>query len=136
MPVGDFLDTNVLIYAASDHPTKTAPANELIRSGATVSVQVLNEFASAMTRKHGASFRTVRDFLGGARRFLTVVPLTEAEHDQAVRLVERHRLQFWDALIIASALSAGCARLLTEDMHAGLVVEGRLTIVNPFAVSG
>lgn len=133
MPDGDFLDTNVLIYGASDHPTKTAPANGLIRSGGTVSVQVLNEFASVMTRKYGASSRTVRDFIDGARRFLTVLPLTEAEHDEAVRLVERYQLQFWDALIAASALQAGCTRLLTEDMHAGLVIEGWLTVVNSFA---
>lgn len=133
MLVGDFLDTNVLIYAASDYPTKTAPANGLTRSGGTVSVQVLNEFASVMTRKYGASSRTVRDFIDGARRFLTVLPLTEAEHDEAVRLVERYQLQFWDALIAASALQAGCTRLLTEDMHAGLVIEGWLTVVNSFA---
>lgn len=41
--------------------------------------------------------------------------------------------QFYDALIIAAALEAGCAVLFSEDPHDGQVIDGRLTIRNPFA---
>jgi predicted nucleic acid-binding protein len=43
-----------------------------------------------------------------------------------------YSLQFYDALIIATALEHGCHTLITEDMQHGLVVEERLTINNPF----
>jgi predicted nucleic acid-binding protein len=36
-------------------------------------------------------------------------------------------------LIIAAALEAGCSELWSEDLQAGRVIDGRLTIVNPLA---
>ena len=39
---------------------------------------------------------------------------------------------FYDALIVAAALLAGCRTLHSEDMQHGQVVDGRLTIRNPF----
>jgi len=36
-------------------------------------------------------------------------------------------------MIVASALIAGCTKLWSEDMHDGLLVEGQVQIVNPFA---
>ena len=53
-----------------------------------------------------------------------------------MRIAERDGIAFYDALIVAAALAAGCATLLTEDMQDGSVVEGRLTIRNPFAHGG
>ncbi len=129
----DFLDTNILVYAATSHPDFARIADDLIVSGAVVSVQVLNEFASVMSSKHRASWSEIRHFLAGARTLLTVIPLTPAAHEDALRLVERYRLQWWDALIAASALEIGCERLFTQDMHAGLEIDGTLTVVNPFA---
>ena len=42
-----------------------------------------------------------------------------------------HGFNFYDALIVASALVARCDTLLTEDLQNGRRVNG-LTIVNPF----
>lgn len=50
----------------------------------------------------------------------------------ALDLLVNHRFQFWDALIVTSAIDAGCSLLLSEDMQDGFVVRG-LTIANPFA---
>lgn len=133
MSAGDFFDTNVLIYAAIQDAALARVAELAIKSGGVISVQVLNEFASVMTVKHGKGWAEVETFLTSARRLLEVRPLTEQAHDHARDLVERYKLQWWDALIAASALEAGCHRLLTQDMHAGLIVDGRLTVVNPFA---
>jgi predicted nucleic acid-binding protein len=60
-------------------------------------------------------------------------PLTLATHEAALGLAERHGFQVYDALIVAAALEAGCGTLFSEDMQDGRVVEGRLTIRNPFA---
>jgi len=38
---------------------------------------------------------------------------------------------FYDSLIVAAALSAGCTRILSEDLQNGQRIEG-LTIENPF----
>ena len=48
-------------------------------------------------------------------------------------IAERDGLNVYDALIVASALEARCHMVLSEDMQNGRVIDGRLTIRNPFA---
>ena len=50
----------------------------------------------------------------------------------ASRLVERHKLSFWDALMVEAARTAGASRLLTEDLNHGQVIEG-VRIESPFS---
>jgi predicted nucleic acid-binding protein len=42
---------------------------------------------------------------------------------------------YYDTLVIAAALEAGCATLYSEDLHDGQTIDGQLTIRNPFARS-
>jgi len=63
----------------------------------------------------------------GAVRSLDV-----STHPEALDLARTHGLNFYDALILGSALEAGCEVVLTEDLQAGRRIAG-LTIVNPFA---
>jgi predicted nucleic acid-binding protein len=51
---------------------------------------------------------------------------------QALALAQKYKYSYYDSLILAAALSAGCETLATEDMQHGQVVEGLLTIRNPF----
>jgi predicted nucleic acid-binding protein len=46
-------------------------------------------------------------------------------------LQDRHKLSWWDALIVAAAQSAGCRYLLSEDFQEGYDW-GDMTVVNPF----
>jgi len=55
-------------------------------------------------------------------------------HAAARALAEDHRLSFYDALIVASAIEAGCNVLYSEDMQHGRAIGG-LTIANPFLES-
>jgi predicted nucleic acid-binding protein len=55
------------------------------------------------------------------------VPITLATHDAALGIAVGTGYQFYDALIIASAIKSGCAALFFE---------GRLTIRNPFGTPG
>jgi predicted nucleic acid-binding protein len=48
-----------------------------------------------------------------------------------VTLQSRYGFRFYDSLIVAAALEAGCDRLLSEDFQDGQRIEG-LTVVNPF----
>jgi len=60
------------------------------------------------------------------------LPLTLATHEAALTLATRYGFAFYDALMAASALEAGCATLLSADMQDGQVIEGRLMMCNPF----
>jgi predicted nucleic acid-binding protein len=62
-----------------------------------------------------------------------VLPITGDLHRDGLRLAERYGFSIYDSMIVAAALSARCELLYSEDMHAGLVIDGRLTVVNPFA---
>jgi predicted nucleic acid-binding protein len=47
-------------------------------------------------------------------------------------LAERHGFAFYDALLVAAALRAGCTRLYSEDLQHGQVVDRQLRILDPF----
>jgi len=51
---------------------------------------------------------------------------------KASALREQYAFSFWDSTIVSSALQAGASVLYSEDMQAGLVVENRVRIINPF----
>jgi|SRR5271165_662677 len=73
---GSFFDTNVLLYVASGDRAKADRAEELIRAGGVISVQVLNEIANVARRKMGLSWSETRAFLSVIRGLLPVQPLT------------------------------------------------------------
>ena len=129
---GSFFDTNVLLYLASGDPAKAERAEELISAGGTISVQVLNEITNVSRCKMGMSWTETRSFLSLMRGLLPVSPLTIEIHETGLALAERYGLSTWDATIAASALHAGCDTLWSEDMQDGMVLDGRLRIVNPF----
>jgi predicted nucleic acid-binding protein len=129
---GSFFDTKVLLYVASGDPAKADRAEELIGAGGTISVQVLNEIANVARRKIGFSWRELRGLLSIIRGLLPVQPLTIEIHETGLALAERYGLSIYDAMIAASALHADCDTLWSEDMQDGIVLDGRLRIVNPF----
>src|SRR5207244_1109319 len=60
-------------------------------------------------------------------------PLTTDTHDAGLRIAAKYGFPFYDALIAAAALEAECTTLYSEDFQDGQVIEGRLTVRNPFA---
>ena len=126
-----FIDTNVLIYAQGTG-AKSEAARQVILDGGIISVQVLNEFAAVLRRKFRLEWDVIVDALADVRAALGPVQLIDVEiHSRAVALARSHDFSFYDALIVASALAAGCGILLTEDFQAGRRIAG-MTIVNPF----
>jgi predicted nucleic acid-binding protein len=134
MPAAEtFFDTNVLLYLFSEDTTKSDRAEELVANGGVISVQVLNEFAAVASRKLGMSWSEIRDVLTPIRTICEVEPLTIETHDRGIEIAERYGLSFYDAMILASALSAGCKILYSEDLQDGQVIDRQLRIRNPFA---
>lgn len=127
-----FFDTNVLLYLLSGDDAKADRAERDLSSGGVVSVQVLNEFASVASRKLKMSIAEIREVLATIRAVCTIVPIGEETHDIGLKIAERYGLSVYDAMIVASALLAGCKTVLSEDMQDGQVLEGRLRIRNPF----
>jgi len=127
-----FFDSNALLYLLSDD-ARADRIEGLLREGGTISVQVLNEVLNVARRKFGLPWPAVIGFLDDLRGLLTVVPNDLAAHDTGLAVAERYRLSVWDSMIVGAALNADCDRLYSEDMQHGLVVDSRLTIVNPFA---
>ena len=127
-----FFDTNVILYLLSVDAAKADRAEELLAIGGAISVQVLNEFTSVASKKLRMSWSEIAEILAQVRAVCPVVDMTVATHDRAVAVVERYGLSFYDALIVAAALIAGCSTLYSEDMQHGQVIERQLTIRNPF----
>ena len=126
-----FFDTNILVYTAASDARKQQ-AVECLSRGGCVSVQVLNEFVHVARRKLRHDWSQIELALGLFRASLDdVVPVTLNTHNAAVSLAREHGLSFYDALIVAAAIEAGCDTLYSEDMQHGRAFGG-LSIVNPF----
>lgn len=128
-----FFDTNVVLYLFSTDSAKADRAEELLANGGVLSVQVLTELASVARRKLDMSWLELRDVLDQVHALCRVESLTAEVHARGIDLAERYGVSIFDAMILASALEAGCATVYTEDMQDGQVIEGKLTIRNPFA---
>lgn len=133
-----FIDSNILLYAYDTSETTKQPIAVALlarlwreRAGA-LSTQVLQEFYSVATskRRPPMSPPVARDIIDIYRGWPVTV-IEPALILAASRLQERHRLSFWDALIVQAAIVAGATTLLTEDLSAGQVIDG-VQVVNPF----
>jgi len=130
---GSFFDSNVLLYLASGDRAKADRAEDLVRAGGVISVQVLSEVANVARRKMRLSWAETREFLAMIRRLLAVQGMTVEHHATGLDLAERYGLSIFDAMIAASALEAECDMLWSEDMQDGVLLASRLRVVNPFS---
>ncbi|HKQ31228.1 MAG TPA: PIN domain-containing protein [Burkholderiales bacterium] len=127
-----FFDSNVVLYLLSADTEKADRAETLLAEGGVISVQVLNEIANVTRRKLNMTWAEVSEMLAQVRAVCRVESLTLEAHLRALALAERHGFSVYDAMIIASALEAGCKTLYTEDLQNGQKFEGTLTVRNPF----
>lgn len=132
MSVTSFIDTNVLLYLLSADTAKATRAEEVVRTGGTISVQVLNEMANVMRRKLSMPWREVNEVLTLVRSMCPSEPLTLEIHDRGRLVAERYGLSVYDGMIAAAALVSQCDTLYSEDMQHGLLIDGQLRIQNPF----
>ncbi|SFB07330.1 Predicted nucleic acid-binding protein, contains PIN domain [Rhizobium sp. NFR07] len=127
-----FLDTNIFVYAFTDD-IRTARAQALLAEPYVTSVQAFNEFAHVMRRKSRRDWSEIRTALSAIRRMSeSVIVVDLALNDRAFDLIEKYNLAFFDALMVAAALEARCTVFLSEDLQNGMVIDGKLTITNPF----
>lgn len=134
-----FLDTNIFVYVFDDKsPAKAKKATELIRRAARtgegiVSYQVVQEFFNVALRRFSHPMTTweAEQYLITVFRPLLAIHSSPAIYVEALRISGKHRLAWYDSLIVAAALEGQCEILYTEDLQDGREIEG-LRIQNPF----
>ncbi|MFP4195017.1 MAG: PIN domain-containing protein [Desulfobacterales bacterium] len=129
-----FIDTNILLYLLSEDIEKADRAEEIVRAGGRISVQVLNEFANVARRKLSMSWEETNESLKLLRLVCPTDPLTLETHERGLLVAERYRLSIYASMIIAAALIGNCEILYSEDMQDGLLIDHQLRILNPFVV--
>jgi predicted nucleic acid-binding protein len=136
MTVEAFLDTNVVIYAASKSTgdaEKRAVALDLIAQAKFgLSGQVLQEFYVTATKKmtptlsHDEALNWVEQ--------LEEFPCVSVDGSIVFQGAENshfHKISYWDGAIIAAAERLGAQILYTEDLNHGQKY-GSVTAINPF----
>ncbi len=134
-----FIDTNVFIYQleALDE-RKASIAEGIIREGiatgnACISFQVVQETLNTVVRKAEIPLDRVAagSYLETVLAPLLRVPATIDLYQRALDIQARYRYSFYDSLIVAAALTAGCSRIYSEDLQHGQRIDS-LIIHNPF----
>jgi predicted nucleic acid-binding protein len=132
-----FIDTNVILYAKfNDGSRNFQVANNLFKTGllkseAYISTQVVNEFCVNAIKKGIIPQEVHNTALQFSRRFY-ILPVTMKTVTEGFRLYNRYQFSYWDSLIVAAALEAGCGRLYSEDLSDGQIIDKSLEIINPF----
>lgn len=131
-----FLDTNVLVYAASGEEaekTKQDRARVLIdRENFGTSSQVLQEFYVTIVRKVTRPAPALYALEWIDR--LAKLPCQYVDHRMvrtAIEISLRYSISYWDAAILAAAEALGAHTVYSEDLNHGQQY-GRVRVVNPF----
>lgn len=138
-PPPEFVDSNVFLYAydpteGGRHEAARALLEDLWRRPAgALSVQVLQEFYVNATRRIAQPLDpdAATDRLRALARWQTHAP-GAADVIAATAIHRRHKISFWDAMIVRSASALGCRVLWSEDLNPGQTYEG-VEVRNPFA---
>jgi len=126
-----FFDTNILVYAFLGSEKREAALN-LLAEGGIISNQVINEFTNVARKKRGRAWSEIAAGIAVIRSHFDEIALVTLEtHQAALDLASQHGLNFYDALIIATAIEADCDILFSEDMQHDRSF-GKLIIRNPF----
>ncbi len=138
MSVEDFIDTNVFVYLFDETAAdKRQSAEKLVRQSldngtGCISYQVVQETMNVVTLKLGLRPEDARLLLDDVLIPLWLINPTPSLYRRCLRVQGQCGFSFYDSLIVAAALEAGCSQLYTEDLQHGQQVES-LTFRNPFA---
>lgn len=137
-----FVDTDVLMYAhdasaGEKHQRAKALVEALWRDRTgVVSTQVLQELAVNLRKKAKKPLdgKATREIVPDYLVWQVIVNGGEAILE-ALDLEARHRISFWDALVLQAAQASGAEVLYSEDLSHGRIF-GLVRVVNPFHPPG
>lgn len=133
-----FVDTNILLYSRdASEPEKQALASARLaelwdKRNGRISAQVLNEYFINATRMldPGLSPEEAWDDIEALSAW-NPLPIDLPILNRTFAIQRRYQLSWWDSMIIAAAETAGCTRILSEDLSHGATYFG-ITVENPF----
>lgn len=127
-----FVDTNLVLYTLGKDARKKAIARKFLATHPILSAQVINEAVNVCLRRFKFTRERAYTFADIVMRRTDVRPIDETTIRKSAEIAIRYRFSNWDSLIIAAALLADCDMLYSEDMQHKQVIDGTLTVVNPF----
>ena len=132
-----FVDTNVLLYAAStaeEDESKARVARAILdEADVALSAQVLQEFYVQATHSRRSDPLTHQQAATLVEAYLRF-PVQATTADlvlAAFETRERYQISYWDAAILEAARAAGCRLVLSEDLAHGQDYGG-VRVENPF----
>ncbi len=131
------LDTNFLVYAEGGGDSLKEKTTEQIVAKLSVDntfipVQVLGELFRVLVGKLRRKPESARKSILSWQNSFPVIETSHSILLAAADLAVDHKLNIWDAVILAAAAGAGCRVLLSEDMQEGFTWNG-VTVANPFS---
>jgi predicted nucleic acid-binding protein len=134
-----FIDTNIFLYTFDPAvPEKARHCENLIASSlenrnGVISFQVVQEFLNAAFRRLSPplTLAAAEQYLAMTLRPLLVVQSSYSLYAQALTLLGRYSLSWYDSLIVAAAIESGCRILYTEDLQHNQKF-GDLIVKSPF----
>jgi predicted nucleic acid-binding protein len=129
-----FFDTNIFIYLYSeDEIAKQKIAQRAINKyECIISTQVLNEFSNTCIRKLYKKPDEVELAIDEMIKQCNILMLRTEDIKYALNIHKKFGYNYYDCLMIVSALNSECDYLLTEDLADGQIIGNKLTIINIF----
>ncbi len=131
-----FIDTNIFVYAKVniDDEDKHLSAKEFLAATSAeiiTSTQVLGEFYNVLSR-YRIDDEFIQTSVMDLLKYSKVKIITLNTIKLCWNIRKKFKYQYYDSLIIASALENNCSTLYTEDMQHGQIIEEKLKLINPF----
>ncbi|MCT7446979.1 PIN domain-containing protein [Aliarcobacter skirrowii] len=129
-----FLDTNILLYAYSTEKEKQEKAQNILNTynNIYISKQVINETINILIKKFKLNIKDIINVVKELEKEFIVLDFDVQTQLNALNLKQNYNLQFYDALIVSTALENSCTILYSEDMQDKQLIEKKLKIINPF----
>ena len=133
-----FFDSNILVYVVDDsEPEKQKKAIELItksieEKNGMISTQSLQEFYNVSTKKLKCDVDKAREYTRNFSESFDVTQISVSLILAAIDVSIKHKLSFWDSLIVAAARESASVVLYSEDLNDGEIIDG-IKVCNPFS---
>lgn len=129
------IDANILVYSFQTNSEKASIADRLmfaaLGSDCLLTNQAVGEFFNVVRKRLPDRLAEARAAVESWSVVFPVAATTTGDLVEASLLAQRHKLQFWDSVILVVAGGAGAECLLSEDMQDGTIVNG-VRLINPF----
>jgi predicted nucleic acid-binding protein len=129
------IDSNILVYAfSSANDPRKEIAKQILSKCYIISLQAINETAYVLYKKFDLTPDQLESIVQFMKKQFLITDLTTGILDKTLKLLKKNNFNFWDNMMIASALQNRRTLLYSEDMNHNQIVENKLKIINPFTL--